>query len=102
MTKATFCTPVGVTTADQLRSAGWMIGGSLLLTALSLALKLQLGPNALSEGLIYGAFPASMMLSMECTYLKRYSRAARTTIAIGGAIFIVLMMWASVAIANRI
>ena len=41
------------------------------------------------------------MLSMECTYLKRYSRAARWTIAFGGALFIVLIMWASVAIAYR-
>ena len=26
---------------------------------------------------LYSAFPASLMLSSECTYLKRYSRAAR-------------------------
>ena len=65
-------------------------------------LKLRIGANALSEGLIYAAFPASLMLSMECTYLKRYSRAARLAISMGGAGLIILMMWASVAIGNRI
>ena len=102
MTKITTCAPIGTTTADQWRSAAWMVGGSFVLTAIGVLLKLWIGPNAFSEGLLYAAFPASLMLSTECTYLKRYSRAARLTISLGGAIFIILVTWASVAIGNRI
>ena len=102
MVKTTVCNPAGLTVQDQRRSAAWMVGGSLVLVAIATLLKLQIGTNALSEGLLYAAFPASMMLSMECTYLKRYSRASRLTISLGGALLIVLMMWASTAVANRI
>jgi hypothetical protein len=79
-----------------------MVGGSLVLTVLATLLRMHLGPNALSEGLIYAAFPASLMLSMECTYLKRYSGVSRAVISGGGALLIILMMWVSVAIGNRI
>jgi hypothetical protein len=102
MTKTAACSPIGTTTADQWRSAAWMVGGSLVLTAIGILLKLRIGPNAFSEGLVYAAFPASLMLSSECTYLKRYSGAARMALSLGGAFLIILMMWASVAIANRI
>ena len=102
MIKQTMCNPAGLSVQDQWRSAGWMAGGSLVLTAIGVLLKLQMGPNALSEGLIYSAFPASLMLSSECTYLKRYSPAARRTLSIGGALFIIAMTWAASAIGNRI
>lgn len=102
MAKATICNPAGISVQDQWRSAAWMIGGSIVLVAIGVLLKLRIGPNAFSEGLLYSAFPASLMLSSECTYLKRYSRAARATISVGGALFIVLTMWAATAIGNRI
>ena len=102
MMKQTMCNPAGISVQDQWRSAGWMVGGSLVLTAISVLLKLQMGPNALSEGLIYSAFPASLMLSSECTYFKRYSPAARRTLSIGGALFIVAITWGATAIGNRI
>src|SRR5512145_195900 len=101
MTKSTICNPAGVSVQDQWKSAGWMVGGSLVLTLVGILLKLQIGPNSLSEGLAYGAFPASLMLSSECTYFKRYSRAARMTMSVGGAVVIILMMWTSVAIGDR-
>lgn len=102
MMKQSICNPAGLSAQDQWRSAAWMIGGSLVLVGIALALKVQMGPNALSEALTLGAFPASLMLSSECTYFKRYSPAARTTLSLGGALLIILMMWASVAIGNRI
>ncbi len=102
MTKATICNPAGLTAADQVRSAAWMIGGSLLMVGIATLLHYTRGANAWSEALLYGAFPASLMLSMECTYFKRYSPTARAVIAGGGALLILLMMWASVAIAYRI
>ena len=102
MIKSTICNPTGVSAQGQWKSAGWMVGGSLGLTLFGVLLKLKIGPNSLSEGLVYAAFPASLMLSSECTYFKRYSRAARTTMAVGGALLIILIMWASVAVGNRI
>lgn len=102
MTRAFRCAPAGVTMADQRRSAGWMIGGSLGLTAIAVLLKMQLGPNAFSEGLLYSSFPAALMLSNECTTLKRYSPAARVAMSGGGALLIILMGWAAVAIARTI
>jgi hypothetical protein len=102
MIKSTICNPAGVSAQDQWKSAGLMIGGSLVLTLFGVLLKLQIGPNSLSEGLVYAAFPASLMLSSECTYFKRYSRVARVTMSVGGALLIIVMMWASVAVGNRI
>jgi hypothetical protein len=100
--KRSVCNAGGLSTQDQWRSAGWMAGGSLALSAFAVLLKMQIGPNSLSEGLIYSAFPASMMLSSECTYLRRYSRRARTAMSVGGAIFVVLVTWAAAAIGERI
>ncbi len=102
MTRTLRCAPAGVTTADQVRSVVWMIGGSIVLTVAGLLLKLQIGPNALSEGLLYSSFPAAFMLSSECTYLKRYSTTARIAMSVGGAVFVILIMWAAVLIANSI
>lgn len=102
MVKAFRCAPEGVSMSDQWRSAAWLVGGSVVLMLIGVALKLQIGSNSLSEGLMYAAFPASLMLSSECTYLKRYSTAARTVMSVGGAVGMVLMMWAAVAIAYRI
>ena len=102
MVRAFRCAPQGVTVRDQWRGAAWMVGGSLVLTAFGLLLQLRIGSNALSEGLVYSAFPAALMLSSECTYLKRYSTAARRTISLGGAAFVVLIMWIAVLVAERI
>lgn len=96
------CAPEGVSSADQWRSAGWMLGGTLALTLFGMALRLRIGPNALSEALLYSAFPAALMLSNECTWFRPYSRAARLTMSLGGALFIVLLMWGSVLLAQRL
>jgi hypothetical protein len=96
------CTPVGVTRADEWRSAAWMVGGSLVLVVVSTALQAVWRDNAFSESLLYSAFPASLMLSNECLYFKPYSRAARFTLSLGGAALIILMMWVAVAVNGRI
>ena len=102
MTRVFRCSPDGVSVQDQWRSAGWMIGGSVLLTAVAIVLQVTVGRSSLSEGLLYSAFPASLMLSSECTYLRRYSRAARAVLSVAGALLVVLVTWAAVAIANLI
>jgi hypothetical protein len=96
------CTSTGVTRADEWRSAAWMIGGSLVMVLVSIGLQAVLGKNSFSESLLYAAFPAALMLSNECLYFKPYSRAARLTLSISGALFIILMMWGAVALGNRI
>lgn len=92
------CAIEGVTVRDQWRSAAWMVGGSLILILVAIGLKFRIGPNAVSEAFVNAAFPASLMLSMESTYLKRYSRLARTAMSVGGAIFILLIMLAATLI----
>ena len=79
-----------------------MIGGCIGLTLLGIALQIQFGKNSFSESLLYSAFPASLMLSSECTYLKCYSPAARTVMSIGGAVTVVLMTWAATVIGSWI
>jgi hypothetical protein len=96
------CAPLTMSRSEQWRSAAWMIGGSLLLTGVALVLKLTGGSKSIAEALLYGAFPASLMLSNEPMYFRCYSRPARMTLAIGGAVLILLMMWLSVVIAYRI
>jgi hypothetical protein len=94
------CAPAGVSVQDQWRSAGWMVGGSLVLTMLSLGLLRLVGPNSFSEGLLYSAFPASLMLSSESSFLKCYSRQARSIMSFAGAALVILVTWAAVAIGN--
>jgi hypothetical protein len=96
------CAPEGVSVQDQWRSAGWMVGGSIVLTLLSLGLLGVVGPNSFSEGLLYSAFPASLMLSSECTYLRRYSGAARAVMSVAGAVLVILMTWAAVVVGKMI
>lgn len=96
------CAPEGVSVRDQWRSAGWMVGGSIALTMLSIGLLGLVGPNSFSEGLLYSAFPASLMFSSECTYLRRYSGAARAVISVSGAMLVILITWAAVVIARMI
>jgi len=79
-----------------------MVGGSIALMLLSLGLLGVVGPNSFSEGLLYSAFPASLMLSSECTYLRRYSGAARAVISVAGAVLVIFTTWAAVVVANMI
>jgi hypothetical protein len=100
MTPFSWCEVQGETPQDKRRTTAWMIGGTISLTAVALLLSGQIGRNSLSESLLYSALPASLMMSSECGYLKRYSGRARTVMAGAGAIGIVLMTWACVAIGN--
>ena len=102
MTRAFRCSVAGASKSEQWRSAAWMAGGSLVLTLIGILVQIQVGKNSFSEGMLYAAFPASLMLSSECTYLKRYSSRARIVMSVGGALVVVLMMWGAVAIARMI
>jgi hypothetical protein len=93
------CAPAGVTGRDlRWRSAAWMIGGSLAFVLTSFLANVAWDDSSLSEALLLAAFPASLMMSSECTYLKPYSRAVRITLALGGALLIVVITWASMLV----
>lgn len=96
------CSSTVFSKEDTWRSASWMIGGSLALTLIATLLQAAIGRNSLSEALLYGAFPAALMLSNESMYFKPYSRHVRLTLSLGGALLIILMMWVSVLVAHRI
>jgi hypothetical protein len=102
MIRALRCAPPGVTIHDQWWSAAWMIGGSFVLTAFGILLKMRIGPNALSESLLYSSFPAALMLSSERLYLKCYPPATRRVMAFSGAALIVLIVWIATVVAYRI
>ena len=96
------CSTPALSSEDYFKSAAWMVGASLALVLVSLGLQASFGRNSLSDALNYGSFPAALMLSNQPTYLKPYSRAVRLTLSVGGAVLILLMMWASVVIGGRI
>ena len=102
MTNVFRCNVAGVSKSEQWRSAAWMAGGSLVLTLMGILVQIQIGKNSFSEGMLYAAFPASLMLSSECTYLKPYSSRARIVMSVGGALLVVMMMWGAVAIGRII
>ena len=90
------CAAVEITTQDRSRSIAWLVGGSLFLAVASLLLQIYIGRSPFSEALLYGAFPAALMLSNQSTWLKRYSRGAQLTLSVGSAILVILFMWATV------
>jgi hypothetical protein len=102
MTNVFRCNVAGVSKSDQWRSAAWLAGGSLVLTLMGILVQIQIGKNSFSEGMLYAAFPASLMLSSECTYLRQYSPRARIVMSVGGALLVVMMMWGAVAIGRII
>jgi hypothetical protein len=85
----TRCKPEEITTAQHLRSAGWLLGLTAALTAAWLGLKAQFGDTTLIEALGAAVFPIAVVLSMRSTYLKRYSAPA-AWIMIGAMIVLVL------------
>ena len=99
MTMANFlghCQPVGVTREDHIRSAAIMLGGTLALTLLYLALKWNFGKSPIVDALGFSLFPISLALSARYTYLKKYSRAAASVLT-AGTIFIIfgIMLFAT-------
>ncbi len=72
-----YCHPQELTTADHLRSAAWMIGGTLVLVLTHMALRRIFGKMVLIEAFGLSAFPFALVLAMRITYFKPYSRTAR-------------------------
>jgi hypothetical protein len=86
MTSLLRCGSVDILTADQRRSAAWMIGASLGLTLVYFGLLTVFGRHMMVQALLYAAVPIAHTVSARSTYLKPYSRIARNGIVIAGVL----------------
>ena len=77
MIKVLRCESRALTRGDAVRSAGWMLGTTLALTILALALQKTLGDHVTIEALLLSAFFIALTVSSQKLYLRPYSRAAR-------------------------
>lgn len=79
---------------EHLRSAGWMLGASLVFSALGVGLDKLVGESLFSRAVLYGAFPMALILSSGSTYFKLYSPVARRILVLGGTAAVFLFMLA--------
>jgi hypothetical protein len=96
------CQPEDFTRAEQLRSAGWMLGGTVVLTAIYIALKRQFGEIAIIEAFGFSLFPTAVTLSMRSLYLKRYSAAAASVIMFATIVIVFGMSLVAVLVSERL
>lgn len=97
MIKAARCASSEFSRGESLRSAGLMLGVTLVLTAISVALDKTLGDHFAIKALSYAAFFIALLVSSNGTYLRPYSSTARFTIITAGSIswylFFLLVTW---------
>ena len=74
------CGPTSISTQDARRSTAWMVGSSIVLTLIGLAIDLGTEYSLVSDAVIYSAIFIALTISTEHTFLKPYSRAARRLI----------------------
>ena len=79
----THCQPHEITSAEYKRSVAWLLGTTVVLSTLYLALKRTFGDNIVIDAFGVSTFPVAVLVSSWETYFKRYSRTARVAI-IGG------------------
>jgi hypothetical protein len=65
-----------ITTAEHLRSAGWLLGISAVLAIALIALRARFGDTPILDAVTAAAFPIALVVSMRSTYFKCYSTAA--------------------------
>lgn len=99
MITASRCEALNISRADALQSAVWMIGLSLLLSAVGIVLDKTLGDNIMTNALLYSAFFIAFTVSSTRTYLKPYSRTARNAIVISASAgwYVFFLMVAAIA-----
>ena len=76
MITASRCGSIDISKADAARSGAWMIGVTLVLTILGVALDKTVGPHVAIEALLLSAFFIALTISSRDTFLKPYSRIA--------------------------
>ncbi|HEY7497619.1 MAG TPA: hypothetical protein VH740_03865 [Vicinamibacterales bacterium] len=91
----TYCQPHEITSAEYNRSVVWMLGTTVVLSGIFLALRRALGDNILVDAFGVSTFPVAVLVSSWATYFKRYSKTARVAIIAGlGAIVFFLSLGA--------
>lgn len=96
------CQPVGISREDHIRSAAWMLGGTLAFTIVYLALKWNFGASPFIEAFGFSLFPISLALSARYTYLKKYSRAAASVLTAGTIVVIFGIMLFATLLSERL
>lgn len=79
------CTTTGFAPGDRRRGNRTLILSSLGLVALALVMQLGFGMRVLSQTLLFSAYPVSLILAGQCTYLKPYPRWVRVTLTAAAA-----------------
>ncbi len=86
MITASRCGSAAISTADAGRSAGWMIGTTLALTGIGIALDKTFGDHMMIEALLHSTFFIALTVSSRGTFLRPYSRTARNVIVTLGCL----------------
>lgn len=97
-----FCQPSDVGAAEYRKSMIGMLGGTLLLSAIYIALKRTTGDNPIVDAFGISAFPIALLLSGRTTYFKPYSPRARAVIIGASIVAVFLISLFACIIASRI
>src|SRR5687768_17228841 len=84
-----------VSTEDQRKSAGVMIGGTIVLTLAWMALRRQLGDNPYVDSLSVMPFLIPFLLSMRYTYLKGRPASVQAVFIAGLSVLLTAFMRAA-------
>ena len=91
-----------VSTEDQRKSAGVMIGGTIVLTLAWMALRRQLGDNPYVDSLSVMPFLIPFLLSMRYTYLKGRPASVQAVFIAGLSVLLTAFMLAAGWVAGKL
>lgn len=94
--------PDGVTASDQWKSAGVMIGGTIILTLIWMAVRRQMGDNPYVDSLGVMPFLIPMLFSMRYTYLKGRPAAVQAVFIGGFSVLLMAFMLAAGWVAGKL
>ena len=73
---------IEIPTRDALKSAGLMIGISLVAVVIGIILDVILGEHVLIQAWLYAAFFIALTISSRYTYLRAYSKTVQNTLSV--------------------
>jgi hypothetical protein len=96
------CYPSEISPAEQWKSAAWMLGGTVVLSVVYIALRRQFGETLVIDAFGTAVFPITVLFALRNTYFKPYSLAARTVMIVGLMAAVFLIALAAEFVGNRI
>jgi hypothetical protein len=87
--------PEGVSTVDQWKSAGMMLGGTIILTLAWMTLRRQMGDNSYVDSLSVMPFLIPFLFSMRYTYLKGRPASVQAVFIAGFSILLAAILLAA-------